>query len=543
VRVRRDESLGTFSAMRRFTLVALLAAAVLLSGCAVAHTTGSSAVEGTRATLEGNVFAANAGSDDYWFEYGSTTDYGEATGHRSITLAANEARDVSATVSGLETGTTYHFRACAQGPEQEQPACGEDRTLRTADHDPPLVTQVSAGFDQTCAIVRDGAVRCWGPSPEGQVGIPGVQGVGDWSGDPRTDEVPPVDLGAGRTAIQISSGWDHTCALLDNHEVICWGAGPSGLGHDYDHLGQGFNIGDDETPASVGPVDLGGGHKAKMVAAGGSDSCAILDDDSVKCWGQGTSGVLGYGNGTGQVFDPSTVGTVDLGPGRKAASIDTAANHTCVILTTGDVMCWGDNNAGKLGYGSNSSVIQAIGDDETPASVGTIDLGGHSALKVTGGDNHTCALLDDHTVRCWGTDYRGINGDPTGQEHDSPPADPLDLGAGRTAIDLEAAADHTCAVLDDHTVRCWGFGSDGRLGYGNTNDVGDDETPGSPGPINLGPGRTAEAVSAGRWHSCALMDDGNVRCWGEGSRVGYGNNTSIGDDETPDTAGPVPLGP
>jgi alpha-tubulin suppressor-like RCC1 family protein len=279
-----------------------------------------------------------------------------------------------------------------------------------------------------------------------------------------------------------------------------------------------------------------------MVAAGAA-SCAILDDDSVKCWGSGAAGQLGYGNGTGEVLDPATVGTVDLGQGRKAASIDAAADHVCVILTTGGVMCWGGNTAGKLGYGYNSSVTQNIGDDETPASVGTVDLGGHSALKVTGGDNHTCALLDDHTVRCWGTPYRGINGDPTGHEHDSPPAEAVDLGARRTAIDLEAAADHTCAVLDDHTVRCWGFGDDGRLGYGNTDDVGDDETPGSAGPVNLGSGRTAVAVSAGRWSSCALMDDGNVRCWGAGSELGYGDNTSIGDDETPDMAGPVPLVP
>jgi Regulator of chromosome condensation (RCC1) repeat len=80
------------------------------------------------------------------------------------------------------------------------------------------------------------------------------------------------------------------------------------------------------------------------------------------------------------------------------------------------------------------------------------------------------------------------------------------------------------------------------LGYGSTNDVGDNETPGSAGAVKLGPRRTAVAVSAGRWHSCALIDAAEVRCWGEGSFLGYGNTTTIGDDETPDTAGPVSLG-
>ncbi len=196
----------------------------------------------------------------------------------------------------------------------------------------------------------------------------------------------------------------------------------------------------------------------------------------------------------------------------------------------------------QVGYGYNDTVNNNIGDDETPASVGTIDLGGHTALQITGGDNDTCALFDDHTVHCWGTGFRGINGYPGQNDYYSPPTDAVDFGSGRTALQVEGGSDHTCAALEDHTVRCWGFGDDGRLGYGNTQDVGDDETPGSAGAINLGAGRTAVAVSAGRYHSCALMDTGDVRCWGEGSTLGYGSHTSIGDDETPDTAGPVSLG-
>lgn len=399
----------------------------------------------------------------------------------------------------------------------------------------PQVKEVSAGFTHTCAILHNGSVRCWGNGSSGQLGQGNTNSLGRTSST-LPDSVPPVDLGSGRTALQISAGFDHSCALLDDHSVLCWGNGAGGA------LGQGdqSNIGDNETPGSVGPVDLGGGHTAVAVAAGGSYSCAILDDASVKCWGGGIVGKLGYGNTT-NINDPSSVGPVSLGGGRTATAIDTAADHTCVIVNTGGVMCWGGNLVGKLGYGYNETVNPNIGDDETPASVGTINLGGHTALQITGGDNNTCALLEDHTVRCWGTSFRGINGYPGGNDFYSPPTDPVDFGPGRTAISIEGAADHTCAALDDGSVRCWGFGTDGRLGYGNTNDVGDNETPGSPGPVNLGPGRTAVAVSAGRYHSCALMDTGDVRCWGEGSFLGYGNTTSIGDNETPDTAGPVSL--
>ncbi|MBW3536082.1 MAG: hypothetical protein KY453_12855, partial [Gemmatimonadetes bacterium] len=102
---------------------------------------------------------------------------------------------------------------------------------------------------------------------------------------------------------------------------------------------------------------------------------------------------------------------------------------------------------------------------------------------------------------------------------------------------------HTCALLDDGNVRCWGYGAHGRLGYTRTNDIGDDETPGSVGPVDLGAGRTAVAVSAGGRHTCARLDDGSVRCWGAGftGRLGYCDERDIGDDETPASVGPVDL--
>ena len=116
-------------------------------------------------------------------------------------------------------------------------------------------------------------------------------------------------------------------------------------------------------------------------------------------------------------------------------------------------------------------------------------------------------------------------------------------GIGRPlAGHLDAGDLHTCAVLDDDTVRCWGFSEFGQLGYANTDTIGDNELPG--GPIDLGTGRTATAVTAGANHTCALLDDASVRCWGNGGfgQLGYGNTDTIGDNETPGSAGPVDLG-
>ncbi len=103
---------------------------------------------------------------------------------------------------------------------------------------------------------------------------------------------------------------------------------------------------------------------------------------------------------------------------------------------------------------------------------------------------------------------------------------------------LAAGARFSCARLDTGRVRCWGIGDHGALGYGNTTDVGDNETPGSVGPVDLGAGRTARAIAAGFYHACAILDQGQVRCWGTGrGRLGYGNENDIGDNETPGSVG------
>src|SRR5262249_14557368 len=110
----------------------------------------------------------------------------------------------------------------------------------------------------------------------------------------------------------------------------------------------------------VGPVDLGG-HTALAVSAGGTDTCAILNDHTVRCWGFGGDGELGYG-AVRSVLSPSSVGPVDLGPGRTAVAISAGGDHTCASLDNGSALCWGDNTYGQLGYGSTSSLEGKVSD-------------------------------------------------------------------------------------------------------------------------------------------------------------------------------------
>jgi alpha-tubulin suppressor-like RCC1 family protein len=404
----------------------------------------------------------------------------------------------------------------------------------------PAAGQISVGAAHSCAVLGS-AVRCWGFGADGRLGIGSLTTVGD---DETPGAVDPINFGPGSVVRAISAGTGHTCALLADATVHCWGFGDNGrLGYASTN-----NIPD---AGAAGAVDVGG--PVKAISAGDAHTCALRVDGGVVCWGFGGQGRLGYGGvamadpitvgndppNIGDNETPAIAGTVALGGG-PAIAITAGGSHTCALMATGEVRCWGVGALGALGYGNTRN----IGDNETPVAAGVVNLGGHTATAIDAGANHTCAVLDDRSVRCWGFGFDGelgLGNRNTVGDVLTPAAVPsVDLG-GATVKAISAGGQHTCAVLDDGSVRCWGRNQFGQLGYGTTTSIGDDETPASAGPVDLGPGRTAAAISTGITHTCALLDDGTVRCWGFGSngRLGYCNETTIGDDELPSAAGPI----
>ena len=399
---------------------------------------------------------------------------------------------------------------------------------------------LDAGKNHTCVIRSGGSVRCWGSSGEGELGYGNRNTIGD---DERPGSVGPVDLGPGRTAQAITAGDFHTCALLDDGTVRCWGFGANGrLGNE--SLG---NVGDNETPGSVKPVELGG--KARAISAGAAHTCAILDGGAVRCWGYGVYGQLGnggdpslYHEDIGDDEAPGSLPPVDLGLGRTAAAITAGDLHTCAILDNQEVRCWGSGEKGRLGYGNVLNVTD-------PNTAGSVALGnGRTARAIGAGFSDTCALLDDGSVRCWGEGHLGRlgygNEFDIGDDETPATAGPVDLGPGRVALAISAGDGHACALLNGGDVRCWGFGGDGRLGYGNEVTIGDDEEPVAAGPVRIGPVGAA-AISAASRQTCAQLQDGAVRCWGYGAngRLGLCNQLNIGDDELPDAVAPVSFDP
>ena len=402
--------------------------------------------------------------------------------------------------------------------------------------------RIATGYFHSCAVVS-GTVRCWGYGGDGALGYGNTTSIGD---DEAPDSAGPVFLGAGRTALAVAAGSVHTCALLDNGSVRCWGFGGNGrLGY-----GNTDTIGDNETPGSLpASVNLGAGRTAKAITAGSGHTCAILDNDAVRCWGFNLDGRLGIGSvdSVGDDELPGQSPTVNLGPDQTARAVAAGGSHTCALLSSGGVRCWGFGGNGRLGYGKIADIGRTP--DATPDTVGPVNLGtGRTAVALTAGFGHTCAILDNGTVRCWGFsgDGRLGYGSPligdVGDDEQPGMVAPVNIGDGRTATAIHAGFEHTCVVLDNGSVRCWGFGGFGHLGYGTTAAIGDNEAPGTVAAVNLG--RAAVAISGGQHHTCARLDDGSVRCWGRASngRIGYCNEVTIGDNEVPVTAGPVPLG-
>lgn len=226
-------------------------------------------------------------------------------------------------------------------------------------------------------------------------------------------------------------------------------------------------------------MSLGG--EAKQIAASGDRTCAVLTSGALRCWGSGANGVLGRGN-TDNIGDnevPSSVAPIDVGGPVQQAAL--GAEHACALLTAGTVRCWGSNEHGKLGYGHTA----LIGDNEAPASAGDVSVGG-VVRQIAAGGSATCALLATGAVRCWGFgSVLGYMVLADIGDNELPDSEAREVNAGGAVEQLTMGNDHTCVLLTRGAVRCWGDGRGGALGYGNKEHIGDDEPPASASDVPL----------------------------------------------------------
>ncbi|UQA63895.1 hypothetical protein [Polyangium aurulentum] len=217
-------------------------------------------------------------------------------------------------------------------------------------------TAIAAGAAHVCALLAGGAIKCWGENHLGQLGLGDNNDRGDQPGE-MGSALPTVNLGSGQKAAAITAGAYHNCALLMDGAVKCWGLngwGELGLGDTQTRGSAPSEMGD-----TLPTVNLGPGQKATAITAGAYHNCALLVGDAVKCWGRNSLGQLGIGDdqtrGDGPGEMSSALPTVNLGSGQSATAIMAGSVNSCALLATGALKCWGDNVTGQLGLGDTQS--------------------------------------------------------------------------------------------------------------------------------------------------------------------------------------------
>ena len=382
-------------------------------------------------------------------------------------------------------------------------------------------------------------VTCFGANENGQLGRGDTATIGD--NESLSGIATLVDLGQGgmRNVVGLCAGLAHTCALDDTGSVTCWGlnsAGQLGLGHT-NSVGAGGS-----TPADVGVIDFGANLGVSQVACGSTHTCALLNDSSIRCFGNSTLGQTGLGRtdfvAATRATLPSLTGPVYLLPGTRALAVFAGGDSTAVLVnvqSNSRLMTFGANNRGQLGLANTLN----IGDDELPGNgagsfpnFGNID--GRAPYHAAIGAQHMCVTtVWDHVI-CVGAGSVGQLGyNAANDVGDNERAS----GAGIVAFSTWAVLNYSavgpypdqivigdtmaCAILDDRVrVSCWGSNGEGYLGLGFTNASGWITPPGAysgtgaPAYVNVGGGLRVMRLAMGSSVACAIREDNAVVCWG-----------------------------
>ena len=252
--------------------------------------------------------------------------------------------------------------------------------------------------------------------------------------------------------------------------------------------------------------DAQGATSPPQVAGGGEHTCVLIDG-GVQCWGRNHYGQLGDGTNTDSNV-PLNVAGLTVG----VAAISTQVQHTCALMNSGGVKCWGRNLEGQLGNGTtiNSNV---------PVDVTNLSTG---VSEIATGSGHSCALMLDGELRCWGSNQYGKLGDGTTISRSTPVAV---AGLPDNGTKLALGAEHSCALMENGGVACWGRNYYGQLGEGTGVN--------SATPVGVtGLSNGVSTISASGWHTCIIMNDGGAKCWGWNWRGQLGDNTTV-DRNTP----------
>lgn len=386
---------------------------------------------------------------------------------------------------------------CVAGPDCSWGICEGTRC--------DAVRAIAAGAVDTCVLLESGQLECTGQNADFQI-------VADETVARHTTFTRLVDsFGEAPSFETVSIGASHLCGLAAG-EVRCWGSGLFG--------------GTGGPTAATGPfpeplVALTG---VREIAMGTEHSCARRATDVV-CWGSDRFGLLGdemeYPTLPGT--DPWRARPQPIELAAPTRDIDTGYYHACAVTLDGEVWCWGANDHGNLGVPDTGERCVTTVLPDAPAACATTPVratrvgttAGIPVVQVAVGLGHTCVRGHEGAVYCWGANHSGQIGDGTVIGMD------VDVVLGglvlEGAIDLQAGRDHTCALLGDGRIACWGADYLGELGDGG----GGPRTT----PVYVAGIDDAVTIAIGDSHGCALHEDGGVSCWGSDAFAQLGDGS------------------
>ena len=381
---------------------------------------------------------------------------------------------------------------------------------------PSRPSPVAVGVSHACALPGDGTVRCWGAmNTHGQLGdgteFDPTAPIGDSFPRPVT-----VIADAGSTAplsgaVAIAAGYAHSCAAIADGTVRCWGWNSSS-DDPFAIAGTGGQLGDGTTTDRAAPVTViaEAGSTTPLsgvtdIVAGWFHTCALIDDGTVRCWGDATfRGGLGDGTKDSSLTPVTVIAEAGAtGPLTGVIALTTGDFKTCALLADGTVRCWGDDYVSQLSEAGST-------EDAAPVTVmatsgGGAPLSGVVAIDVAGGFTQdaggyvACALLSDGSVKCCGNNDFGGLGDGT-TTSSRIPVDVLGITGQATAVTAG------CVLLADRTVTCWpGRSPEGELLNGSFTVT---VAGGGTGALS-----DVVAIEAGDFHAAGVLADGSVVRW------------------------------